>query len=630
MSKPTSRILHYLTTAILVIAGVLGAQILPTPVEPPTASAACLPTPPEAVYGKAAQTVNAPTAGTYRVWSRIKAPNTTANSFYLQVDNGCTYNIGDAASTPVNSWTWVNYQDGSSAATVDVTLSAGAHTLTYIGREPDVQVDRVLILSDINCVPTGLGDNCTISDNTAPVVSVVAPTNGSTVQGTVKVQSTVYDVSPIAKVEFYVDGALKHTVQGGSAYEYGWDTKSVGNGTHSLQVKAYDTVTPANVGTSSVVSVNVNNPPAVGQLDLQSSLIVDKPTLGAGETVSATAVYKNNTAWAVTVKDIQLSARIPGSTTVQPTYFTPDTTGPYTVQPGASIVFTGKHTVAPSEPTGTYWAFAQYIDSASVIHTDTTETSFVVTAPDTTAPTIAITSPAAGAEILAGNTVQIAIDAADNSAVTKVEVAIDNVTKGTLTATPYSYSWNTGNVTAGQHTITARAFDAAGNVTASEAVSVTVVIPPTPAPTPPPANQGTGLKAVYYDRLGFKGTSFTRIDPQINFDWGTGAPVPGFGADTFSSRWTGYITVPVTGTYTFTTITDDGVRLWVNSKRLIAEWHDHATAETNSRSITLEAGKRYPIKMEHYENQGRAVAKLLWSSNSIPRQAIPQANLYPQ
>ena len=43
---------------------------------------------------------------------------------------------------------------------------------------------------------------------------------------------------------------------------------------------------------------------------------------------------------------------------------------------------------------------------------------------------------------------------------------------------------------------------------------------------------------------------------------------PPLTADTFSARWTGQIEAPYSGTYTFYTVSDDGVRLWVNGVQL--------------------------------------------------------------
>ena len=45
---------------------------------------------------------------------------------------------------------------------------------------------------------------------------------------------------------------------------------------------------------------------------------------------------------------------------------------------------------------------------------------------------------------------------------------------GLDTSSPYSYSWNLLGATKGNHTLTAKAYDAAGNVTTSTAITVKV------------------------------------------------------------------------------------------------------------------------------------------------------------
>jgi endo-1,4-beta-D-glucanase Y len=80
-------------------------------------------------------------------------------------------------------------------------------------------------------------------------------------------------------------------------------------------------------------------------------------------------------------------------------------------------------------------------------------------------------------------------------------------------------------------------------------------------------------------------------------------------------------------TYTFYTLSDDGVRLWVNNKLVIDNWTDHAPTE-NRGTIALQAGATVPIKLEYYENGGGAVAKLLWSSPSRSKEVIPSSQLF--
>jgi glucose/arabinose dehydrogenase len=137
-------------------------------------------------------------------------------------------------------------------------------------------------------------------------------------------------------------------------------------------------------------------------------------------------------------------------------------------------------------------------------------------------------------------------------------------------------------------------------------------------------SETSGFVGEYYDNQNFTTLVTTRADASINFDWGTGAPAPGVGPDTFSVRWTGNAVPQFSQTYTFYTVSDDGVRLWVNGALVIDNFTDHASTE-NTANLALVAGQSYSIKLEYYDNGGGAVAKLHWSSPSTPRQPVPPA-----
>ena len=85
---------------------------------------------------------------------------------------------------------------------------------------------------------------------------------------------------------------------------------------------------------------------------------------------------------------------------------------------------------------------------------------------------------------------------------------------------------------------------------------------------------------------------------------------------------------PVTGTYTFTTTTDDGVRLWVNGQLLVNNWIDQG-ATAVSGTIALTAGVKYDIRMDYYEHGTDASARLSWAYPGQADQVIPQWALYP-
>ncbi len=122
-----------------------------------------------------------------------------------------------------------------------------------------------------------------------------------------------------------------------------------------------------------------------------------------------------------------------------------------------------------------------------------------------------------------------------------------------------------------------------------------------------------GAVGKYYNNINLSGTAVSRNDGAIAFDWGSSAPgVSGIGADNFSVRWDASLKVSTTGNYQFETITDDGVRLYVNNQLLIDNWTYHSQTSNTSSAIALTAGVYYPVRMEFFEGTGSAVAILNW------------------
>jgi hypothetical protein len=97
---------------------------------------------------------------------------------------------------------------------------------------------------------------------------------------------------------------------------------------------------------------------------------------------------------------------------------------------------------------------------------------YVTGSSDTTAPTVSVTAPTAGATV--SGTTTISASASDNVGVTSVGFYVGTTLLGTDTSSPYSYSWATTSYTNGAYSLSAKAYDAAGNVGTSASVSVTV------------------------------------------------------------------------------------------------------------------------------------------------------------
>lgn len=265
-----------ITFFLLLLTSIAGHSLTSAQTPSPT----CPPLPTNT--GTVVASVTLDTSTNYAIWSRILAPDSTNNSYYLQIDNLCAIKVGDSA-IPTNQWTWVNYHDGSASSLINLQLSAGDHVVKLIGNEASVGVDKLVFLKDPNCVPTGLGDNCTAtptatsvpltptntlmpslsptatpivptatptptkvltptpSDTTAPIVSITSPSNGSYVarKAQVTVTANAVDASGISKVEFVINDKLTCT-DTTSTYNCSFRTGAQKGSAYTVTAKAYD------------------------------------------------------------------------------------------------------------------------------------------------------------------------------------------------------------------------------------------------------------------------------------------------------------------------------------------------------------------------------------------------------
>ena len=134
------------------------------------------------------------------------------------------------------------------------------------------------------------------------------------------------------------------------------------------------------------------------------------------------------------------------------------------------------------------------------------------------------------------------------------------------------------------------------------------------------------FSAQYFNNVDLSGAAIATVPNDSGYhDWGTGRPTTGINADNFSARFLGTFTAPETGSYTFRTVSDDGIRLWVdalntgtfnNQNREINNWVDHGSTTDDTAPISMVAGQTYRIRIDYYERGGGAVMQLLWRKPS--------------
>lgn len=233
---------------------------------------------------------------------------------------------------------------------------------------------------------------------------------------------------------------------------------------------------------------------------------------------------------------------------------------------------------------------------------------------------------------IAGNFTMTAYNAATFSGVTMTSGSISGASTVTIQNGSVLGSASSGiNVSSNSGPITVNNSTVYGNLTAPSysTVNVTngasVVGTCTPGSTPAnacsgapttvcPAGMSSGITGNYFNNTTLaEPSTASRIDAPINFSWGSAAPGPaGIGADNFSVRWSGYVRATQSGVYRFQTVSDDGVRLYVNGNLVISRWNAHSSTIDISDDVALVAGQIYSIVLEYYEGGGDAEIRLQW------------------
>lgn len=146
-----------------------------------------------------------------------------------------------------------------------------------------------------------------------------------------------------------------------------------------------------------------------------------------------------------------------------------------------------------------------------------------------------------------------------------------------------------------------------------------------------------GLAAEYYQPKSPLTLVGARVDPNIENPWfATGYPASalsgltgGGDPDNYRAYWTGTIMAPESGAYGFVTSADDEIYMWVDGVQVMNQGGYQADRYFNTAPVRMEAGRRYPVRIEFAEGGGGQQVHLQWFKKDMTPVPVPQSALEP-
>ena len=281
------------------------------------------------------------------------------------------------------------------------------------------------------------------TDTTPPTVSITSPVNGSTASASISINATASDNVGVAGVQFTLDGANLGLEDSTNPYRISWDTTTATNTVHRLTAVARDAA--RNTTTSSVVSVNVYNPPRLNITQPANNATI------AGTTINVSYVMVGDLTGVDGVHLILDNG---------PELSDSDLDGSYSffdVPPGAHALN----------------GFLVDHSGAKISGSDAARVNLTTQVSDTTPPSVSITNPGNASTV--SGTINVTADATDNVGISGVQFTLDGADLGARdTTAPYAVAWNTNASSNGTHSLVATAYDTSTNQSTSSAVNVTV------------------------------------------------------------------------------------------------------------------------------------------------------------
>ncbi len=433
----------------------------------------------------------------------------------------------------------------------------------------------------------------TLPDSTAPVISLTAPANNSTVSGSaVTLSANATDNTAIAGVQFKLDGANLGVEDKTAPYSIVWNSTSVANGSHTLTAVARDDA--GNQTTASAVTLLVSNGSSGSTNGTPTGTVWVDDSLPAGaipavdgdlwnwvgsnpapysgakghQSIAASGLHQHYFDWASSPLEVGVGEVLyayvyvdPANPPSQIMLQWNDGSWEHRAYWGANRILygadggAGRKYIGPVPNAGQWirlevpakdvglegrsirgMAFSLFDgrvtwDAAGKSGPGTGGGS--TQPPDSTPPTIAISAPANNASV-SGASVQISASASDNVGVVGVQFKLNgqNLQAEDVTA-PFGLTWNSTTISNGAYTLTAVARDAAGNQATSSPVTLQLNNTNTP-PSGGATNSVPGNDTKWFDDVLPTGAVMA-ADGNDSWSWVSSSPTPFSGSKVHQS-----------------------------------------------------------------------------------------------
>jgi hypothetical protein len=369
-----------------------------------------------------------------------------------------------------------------------------------------------------------------IVDRTAPSVAVtLTPSEASVLSGVVSITAEASDDVAVTLVTFY-DGDAVLATFGSPPYAHAWNTAAGADGPHTIKVRAVDQVgnvtertvavtvdnsvsvtlvspvTGTVVGQTATLTAQTTNDAAVASLSFFTGTtligtvtappftLAWNPAAAGAHSLTVQATDKQGrvtTSPAVEVTadplvpEVSLVLPLPGSVAVSGPMpllaLARDNVAVVKVEFYDGVTLIGTELNAPYTQVwnttglarGVHTLTARAHDAAGNVTVSAPVSVTLLSAPDTTAPTVAITAPAKGTRVAVGSVVTIAANAADANGIARVEFYVGGALKCVDAQAPYTCAWTVPSGKGKSYSLTAKAVDTSRNARTSAAVTVT-------------------------------------------------------------------------------------------------------------------------------------------------------------